>query len=858
MAQYFMIQLEANDAFVLSLQAGNNGGWAPWVLSWSLYPMTPIAATQDYGYQQWSITPEGYIVNAGNPKMFLTLGTATASGISTTSPGLPSTWNNATNNPTLTAGGFDPDLIQQFVVLPNGSGSTDLKNLAGTIATRQSYEACLNATSENPQQLVILGTIYGQVNSNVWITAYALPPSSGLSNSQEWNLHSTQQWKIAPCPLVIDQWTTIQSQLSTPSQKFRVSLPMKVTGSLDLNDTYEAVPENTQAIAALQSSLSLGATWQMTADGYLSNDWDPGLVLTVGLDASGAANNVYVFAKIPTSPDSGPDPSQVWLVPERGVLVSQVNPGLALTIPANGSVPIAGAQLTMTPYTSSSLTAAQKWDFFPGFELQTLLVQPPIPFPSESPNIETIENALWPASVGGPPRGGLRGQYTNLAAPLASFQTRILAMAAANKDLDTTASELVLELEAAQAVQALFQQYSLFVLELTDGQQSLLNEIAALTGIANQPSSKVKMKWWQLGAGLLYTALNLVGSIAGTYFGDPGAGKQLAGAAKFASVAIPAIANLIQTTVNGVQLNQATNPPSLEQTYAQFQQTMLNSFEQMLMESTRIEYSILTDWRKLQIFAQLCISSGPDSLYWPSTATSAHARALLPGYIQQLLQSFLPVVSNFEIKVTPLVTGTPSPGPGMIVKNPLTYTEVSSSLALTGDSTTLQTYNYYAQEGSLPTTLFNYIRASVLNPHTFFNAIGGWSDLPITGSSTKDIVLILIQNATELDLVASFNSIFTVDGSGWGSFNSPTIGSYSAFFADTSGTVSGAGCNISLSPANDAGSTICQVSVIVSGSVVSITQAPSGSWSSYQLIVELLQGRAPWIAQITFRYAQAS
>lgn len=785
MAQYFTIQLSAIHSgytFVLTQNSSNSGGAGPYLMLWSQFPPTPISE-QDFACQQWSISWDGYISSANAPTLYLTLGTFADGAVTSAPP-----QDGAT--PVVTLAAFDEGLVQQWVVLPGG-GKT------AAIATKQSYDQYLAANGVNPPPVQVLSTWAEQVNDNVWLTVVgAAFPDPGLGG--------TQQWQVVPCETVVGQWTTIKSLQSPDSEELLASLPMKVTGSLEPGNALDIMPTGTQAVVAARAGFGNGSTWQLTADGCLVNSWNSDLVLTAGLDTSGDLDGtVWVFPLI----SSPPPPNQIWTVPQRGVLVSQATQphkvACALTAPVQGEVAQAGGQLTMTPYTLGSPAPGQQWELFPGLALQTLLVQPRIPFPTEGATYAYIEQQLWPTqtidipgggsrTVGGVPKGGLRAQYTNLAAPLGSFQSQILAMNSNPQNLspppypdwDQVVAQLVAELTAAQAVQALFQQMSLMAVELAQAQSLILNDIAAELAIAPTTTLKAKFKWGQFIMGLVYSALNVAGSLL------PGG--------KVISVGLPMLANLLQTAFNSTQLKSEQQPQKSDagiSTYAQLEASLLLAFEQMVVELATIEEMVLTDWRKLQIFYGMCLQpSGVDSLFWPSKATPAQARKMLPGYIEQVLKALVPTSSNDWIDSYSFNTGTATPGLSVDLgsSTPMTYVTLNTPVTTHSNGSTINTYNKY--EAAWPSRLAEYFLESQANPNSFFRGIDGWQILGKEQNDTNGLCTVLILNATNLpsdQLSLRFNGQ-GIDGQSQSYFEEyfAQIGPYGAALADIEGNPS--------------------------------------------------------------------
>lgn len=739
MSQYFSIQLTTTDTwnppYVLCYNTwgDSRGSLLLWQQQLQASTITPQKGGASFGNQQWSISWDGYICSAIDSDLFLTLDGS---------------------NSTVTLAAIGPGQIQQWVILSGGGGTA-------MIATKESYAAWLaNRNSGSPPQIQVLSVEGSPGNGSVLTTNGQDYPGTAAT--------PMQQWSILPCFTVVDQWTTIKSQQSPDGEDLLVSLPMKVSGDLKSGHSLDIMPTSTQAIVAPRVAFGNGSTWQLTATGCLVNAWNSELVLTAGVDSSGDLDGtVWVFP----STASPPPPNQVWIVSQRGVLVSLATQAggtvCALTAQMQGEAPESGAQLTMTPYTQGWPTPGQQWEFFPGLALQTLLAQPPVAFPTlNSTTYDYIEKQLWPTktitvagggtkTVGGPPPGGLRPQYTNLAAPLASFQSQILAIPNPNPpagspstypDWDEVVSQLVAELTAAQAVQNLFQQMSLVALELTQAQSLVLNDIAAELQVAPATTLKAKFKWGQFVMGIVYSALNIGAGLA--TMGESSAIKTLA------STGISAVANLLQTAFNSTQLKSEREQPKDAgfNTYAQMEASLLLAFEQIEEEIAAIEEMVLTDWRKLQIFYDMClVPSGVDSLFWPSKATPSQARKMLPGYIDQVLKALIPTNDKYLINSYSFESGTATAGLAvdMSASSP-SQTYIAINTPLTTESTGGSTFNTYTKyESSWPARLVDYILESGATFNSVFRGIDGWQ-VPIKEQlATGGCCYVLIRNATD-------------------------------------------------------------------------------------------------------------
>lgn len=836
MSQYFTIQLTTTDTwhppYVLCYNTwgDSRGSLLLWQQQLQPSTITPQKGGASFGNQQWSISWDGYISSAIDSELFLTLDG---------------------NGSTVTLAAISPGQIQQWVILSGGDGTA-------MIAAKESYLT----NNGSPPQIQVLSVEGSPGNGSVLTTTGQDYPGTAPT--------SMQQWSILPCFTVVDQWTTIKSQQSPDGEDLLVSLPIKSSGDLKSGHSLDIMPTSTQAIVAPRVGFGNGSTWQLTATGCLVNAWNSELVLTAGLDSSGDLDGtVWVFPLTASTPPA----NQVWIVSQRGVLVSLATQAggtvCALTAQMQGEAPQSGAQLTMTPYTQGRPTPGQQWEFFPGLALQTLLAQPPVAFPTlNSTTYDYIEKQLWPTktvtiagggtkTVGGPPPGGLRPQYTNLAAPLANFQSQILAIPNPNPpagspptypDWDEVVSQLVAELTAAQAVQNLFQQMSLVALELTQAQSLVLNDIAAELQVAPATTLKAKFKWGQFVMGIVYSALNIGAGLA--TMGESSAAKTLA------STGISAVANLLQTAFNSTQLKSEREQPKDAgfSTYAQMEASLLLAFEQIEEEIATIEEMVLTDWRKLQIFYDMClVPSGVDSLFWPSKATPSQARKMLPGYIEQVLKALIPTNDKYFIDSYSFESGTATAGLAVDMSSP-SQTYIALNTPLTTESTGGSTFNTYTKySAGWPARLVDYILESGASLNSVFRGIDGWQ-IPIkeqlaTGGCCYAIVL----NATNTEIYVNLYGSGVNGQSEKDSQNYyANIGPYGLVIADIEGN-SKDGSILSIVPYSEGNTKLGGVSVFTNGQIEGLNQPPS----PYSLSVVLLQipNQPNWMFLITLGYA---
>jgi hypothetical protein len=160
--------------------------------------------------------------------------------------------------------------------------------------------------------------------------------------------------------------------------------------------------------------------------------------------------------------------------------------------------------------------------------------------------------------------------------------------------------------------------------------------------------------------GILYTGLN----IAGTFVGDPDAGKEtrsLVGA--FKVNALPVLANSLSCALSTTQSYKQSSPSSNSQvskalqnaynyelTVYQLQQSLLNLFENIGEMLGRMEMTILMDWGKINaVNAMIKNTSTIDSLFWPASMSPVMTQQMLSGYATTVLQTLIPANPNFYI-----------------------------------------------------------------------------------------------------------------------------------------------------------------------------------------------------------------
>jgi hypothetical protein len=483
------------------------------------------------------------------------------------------------------------------------------------------------------------------------------------------------------------------------------------------------------------------AIWQYQYPGYIVNGANDSIVLSLELDSgSGPGSPVYNTNVVayPRQPEI--QLFQLWDISTEGLLVNRYN-GQALTIPAPASTPAVPVAVITAAISgadrASYLAAYQIWDFAPGMALQTLLAQPAIAFPGWNSN-SYEERAYYALStvIGVP--AGIRTQYSNLAAPMSSYQSMMAQYLLVNVYYNLSSggttvpgSELVMfsdlaellngEITAIVAVQSLFQQLTTLYLSLSEAQEMTLSELITACALPDglktpviPPSPKKKKAWiGDLVEGLLYTGINLIA---------PGADSALL---------LPCIANLMAAgfaTYEGSQQSGSSTSKYLQalqkteqnlynygMSVADLEEVLLGQFESVGSVLGQIEALILSDPYKLRTVFEMTKSVGDmSSLYWPATMSSVEASAMLTTYTSGVLKTLIPANADFYISATMHTNYGNLQGPGW---NGNFFME-------NGDGTE----NMYSC--TVNSEVMNIVYASGTKSATFFRGLNGWN-LPV-------------------------------------------------------------------------------------------------------------------------------
>jgi hypothetical protein len=397
-------------------------------------------------------------------------------------------------------------------------------------------------------------------------------------------------------------WTYLLSATGTPSA------PMV------LNIQGDDPNRDAQIIVWPLQPNSPNELWMFTTDGYIISSLKPNMCLTV------VGGNVL---SIPVT-DYSDAATQLWSLSDNGTIVSQ-DDNRVLTVGA--PIPGGGNYVGVSDLDPSSPPPpSQTWSLYPSNPLAGVLAQSqPFP-PYTSGDTGTAYSAIMSKLSGGQQDFDLREQYLNLAAPLGAWLATILTMPCPDgvdsADWVEVQQQLASESTAAIAVQALFENYTLFHLALFSSQEAILNKAIddASIGTSTTTSSLFGVIVW----GIAYTVLQL-------------------------NPVTAVVANLIQGAMNVAAAAKdgvvASNAFDVE--VSALWNLLDEGFDEILQATALIENEILSDWGKLQAAYAEIIAGSQSDLAWASGMTAEILAASAPGFQVAMLQALVP--SKYQI-----------------------------------------------------------------------------------------------------------------------------------------------------------------------------------------------------------------
>ena len=670
------------------------------------------------------------------------------------------------------------------VLAPMQSGSADQQWFWG-------YSQSTNVNAERQSSNLICGVLQNAGQNQVLWAPGASNTAVTLQSAASTNDTPNQLWYMLPNGPAYEQGTTIRNVGGTDEV---AGLFLSIPASHDSSNNFPATINE-------QSDNPGLSMWLFNYPGFIVSAINADIVLSLEVGSGSTPQNpVYTSNVVAYPRQPGAQPFQLWTASAAGIIINQQN-GQALAASA-ASAPSSVITTVLASDYAAAKTALQLWDFSPGMALQTTLAQPTVPYPAWTTDQATVYKAIC-TEIGLPE--GIRAQYINLAAPLSNYQLQmnLILLPLINEgalpggtkpskeevaNWVSVVTQLNKEITAVTAIQLLFQQVTALHMSLSQAQAMTLSELVTGCALPDQlqtkiPPQKKKRSWiGDLVEGLTYTVLN----VAGSFVGDPEAGKEASMGAKFIKNGLPCIANLISTgfaTSQGIQATKANsqtakyeaafnkamqNIYNYEMTVLEMQQILLNEFEAIGSALGQIEALILADWHKLQAVYDMTRSAGSmSSLFWPSTMTPIQASQMLTGYTIGVLQTLMPVNTGFKINATMHTN----------------YGNLQSA-GLQSDGTFIEN-NDDGTQNVFTTTInqqmMDTVWANGTDPLSFFRGLNGWT-LPVTYQSTLGTdsdplaagaaVVVTIQNFTdqEFTLNMALNSLVG-DGSNFSSNN---------------------------------------------------------------------------------------
>jgi Ricin-type beta-trefoil lectin domain-like len=660
----------------------------------------------------------------------------------------------------LTIDGYIVSALNPNYVLGTGStGACLVQRSAGDTSQQWQFQWVLDGGG------VMMGTLCNKASQQYLVTVAAPASNSPVTTQGMPDVGATppMMWFIKPSSPPTGQLLSIQSAATGTASPMVVNIQ---NGSLEPGATtilWPAEPNSPNAI------------WKYTPEGFLLGTLNSELALSLNVNSNqgdAGKNGVATYPKQPVNTSF-----QQWsfnLVDVKAgtyLIVNQQN-GQALGLTDTGN----GAALRTAP--PDATNERQLWRISPTYGLEVVLAQPATGYAAftgdEASAYSYLNQALGLAELG----TELRSQYTNLAAPLAAYQSRVnmimtsVILQHSSKDKNPPAAlpaidamvkmaaQLSEELTAAQAVQQLFQQLTMFHTELATVATNATAEVIADAEIDTQlPHQQARVSVASIFEGLIYTILS-AGSLV------TGEGEIMKGV----GLILPVVANLFQTGVNGASSymqSQAQNAEkqkdetifyNFEGEISEIQQFLVDSFDAIGNALAVAESLILGDSFKTRtVAAMAAIPHGGDSLFWPPEQGPMLITRLLPGYEIGVLQALLP--TKYQ-----LFTGTWIDAPSQSTYDNIPPGDVPS-YCVRYETTNKECNGYMTQwiagrgtkdglSGYPGKSTMNLLWNNGVRPFNFFCRQGGWENFLTTECwLTKDYnAIVLFHNYTNVNL----------------------------------------------------------------------------------------------------------
>jgi hypothetical protein len=430
-------------------------------------------------------------------------------------------------------------------------------------------------------------------------------------------------WQIEPSAVPINQPTSIQCM------QFGLQSPQVITIEINKLGTF-ADPSGALSVSPMVAPTKenptwpSNAVWAYTLDGLIVSSLNPQLALTSCIDG------IYALPRQPSDYNS----LQQWIVVAspgewsdgkytfqytRLTISPASQPDQYLVLNSVGG-------LTIESYSSAAAdNGSMYWANGNGYPLETIMAQPPLMFPngpSDNPQYAASYNYIS-ANVSPIARFGIRAMYTTSdLSTLPGYLSTVSTMEMPSSITDPEAwravvAQLELELAIAASIQGNYATMSGVYSEMAG---EIEQSVAGLTTMIGTSLGTVTGSLATLGEGLVLAGINLIPTFGG------------------------GIATLLQTGINLATSNGTIPVSKFEMAATDLQDSINATFKALKYAVAAQQTAILSDWGKMQALNHLLTlpSWHPDSLYLTDDGVVDLATGIGYGAEVTILQYLMP------------------------------------------------------------------------------------------------------------------------------------------------------------------------------------------------------------------------